>query len=104
MMKLYIDYCEKKSEIPNSKLLKKLYNLEVRTLQIRIHSSVQFLDVYVHFEPEDPIIIFEHQVSEDEIIVSDCGLQDVSISPFIDALCEHRTVAMLDVSHNALGK
>ncbi|KMZ57606.1 Protein TONSOKU [Zostera marina] len=70
MMKLYIDYCGKKSEIPNFKLLKKLYDLEV---------------------------------SEDEIIASDCGLQDVSISPFIDALCEHRTVAILDVSHNALG-
>lgn len=104
MMKLYIDYCGKKSEIPNFKLLKKLYDLEVCTLQILIYSLVQFLDVYVYFEPDDLIIIFEYQVSEDEIIASDCGLQDVSISPFIDALCEHRTVAMLDVSHNALGK
>uniref|UniRef100_A0ACD5YV70 Uncharacterized protein n=1 Tax=Avena sativa TaxID=4498 RepID=A0ACD5YV70_AVESA len=70
LMKLYIDFCTKLSEVPNKKLLKKLYNLEV---------------------------------SEDEIIVSDCGLQDLSITPFIDALRSHKTIAMLDLSHNMLG-
>jgi actin-related protein len=43
------------------------------------------------------------QVSEDEIIVSDCGLQDLSITPFLDALRSHKTIAMLNLSHNMLG-
>jgi len=43
------------------------------------------------------------QVSEDEIIVSDCGLQDMSIAPFLDALRSHKTIAVLDLSHNLLG-
>ncbi|KAK1620651.1 hypothetical protein QYE76_026168 [Lolium multiflorum] len=70
LMKLYIDFCAKLSEVPNKKLLIKLYNLEV---------------------------------SEDEIILSDCGLQDLSITPFLDALRSHKTIAMLDLSHNMLG-
>ncbi|KAJ0983759.1 hypothetical protein J5N97_002115 [Dioscorea zingiberensis] len=70
LMKLYIDNCQKVHEIPNMKLLKKLYNLEI---------------------------------SEDEILISDCGLQDLSISPFLTALQVHRTVAVLDISHNLLG-
>lgn len=43
------------------------------------------------------------QVSEDEVIVSDCGLQDLSIAPFLDALRSHKTIAVLDLSHNSLG-
>ncbi|CAM0943633.1 unnamed protein product [Alopecurus aequalis] len=70
LMKLYVDFCTKLSEVPNKKLLTKLYNLEV---------------------------------SEDEIIVSDCGLQDLSVTPFVDALRSHKTIAMLDLSHNMLG-
>lgn len=70
LMKLYIDFCKKLSEVPNKKLLAKLYNLEV---------------------------------SEDEIIVSDCGLQDLSVTPLLDALRSHKTIAMLDLSHNMLG-
>ncbi|XP_071679038.1 protein TONSOKU isoform X2 [Lolium perenne] len=70
LMKLYLDFCAKLSEVPNKKLLIKLYNLEV---------------------------------SEDEIILSDCGLQDLSITPFLDALRSHKTIAMLDLSHNMLG-
>ncbi|KAM0896424.1 hypothetical protein ACQ4PT_023195 [Festuca glaucescens] len=70
LMKLYVDFCTKLSEVPNKKLLTKLYNLEV---------------------------------SEDEIIVSNCGLQDLSITPFLDALRSHKTTAMLDLSHNMLG-
>ena len=42
-------------------------------------------------------------MSEDEIIVTDCGLQDLSITPFLDALRSHKTIAMLDLSHNMLG-
>ncbi|KAM0952461.1 putative leucine-rich repeat domain superfamily, protein TONSOKU [Dioscorea sansibarensis] len=70
LMKLYTDNCQKMPEVPNMKLLKKLYNLEV---------------------------------SEDEILISDCALQDLSLSPFLTALQVHRTVAVLDLSHNLLG-
>ncbi|GAB4847721.1 hypothetical protein Ancab_026783 [Ancistrocladus abbreviatus] len=70
LIKLYIDCCNKLSETPNMKLLKKLYNLEV---------------------------------SEDEVVVSDCDLQDMSIVPLLDALHAHKTISFLDVSHNMLG-
>ncbi|ONK61173.1 uncharacterized protein A4U43_C08F26980 [Asparagus officinalis] len=70
LMDLYVGCCEKLSETPNIKLVKKLYSLEV---------------------------------SEDEVIVPDCGLQDTTIFPFINALQAHKTVAVLDISHNFLG-
>ncbi|OVA01147.1 Leucine-rich repeat [Macleaya cordata] len=70
LMKLYIDCCAKLSEATNTKLLKKLYNLEV---------------------------------SEDEVIVSECELQDISVTPLLNALHEHKAIAMLDLSHNSLG-
>ncbi|WOK94400.1 protein TONSOKU isoform X1 [Canna indica] len=47
--------------------------------------------------------LYNLEVSEDEVIVSDCGLQDVSITPFLNALQVHKTVAVLDISHNMLG-
>lgn len=47
--------------------------------------------------------VSQQQVSEDEIILSDCGLQDLSISPLLEALRSHKTIAMLDLSHNMLG-
>ncbi|WVZ55398.1 hypothetical protein U9M48_006061 [Paspalum notatum var. saurae] len=47
--------------------------------------------------------LYNLEVSEDEIIVSDCGLQDLSITPFLDALRSHKTIAVLDLSHNLLG-
>ncbi|CAN1780258.1 Protein TONSOKU [Linum perenne] len=40
---------------------------------------------------------------EDEVIASDCRLQDVSVAPLLNALQTHRTVSMLDLSHNFLG-
>lgn len=43
------------------------------------------------------------EISEDEVNVSDCGLQDMSISPFLNALLAHKTLAVLDISHNFLG-
>ncbi|KAI0502008.1 hypothetical protein KFK09_016953 [Dendrobium nobile] len=70
LMKLYMDFCDKSTEAPSHKLLKKLYNLEV---------------------------------SEDEVIVSDCVLQDRSILSFLHALEVHKTVALLDISYNSLG-
>ncbi|KAK0605730.1 hypothetical protein LWI29_030110 [Acer saccharum] len=39
---------------------------------------------------------------EDEVIVSDCELQDISITPLLNALHANKTVAMLDLSHNLL--
>ncbi|KAL5213496.1 hypothetical protein ABZP36_024343 [Zizania latifolia] len=47
--------------------------------------------------------LYNLEVSEDEVIVSDCGLQDLSITPFLDALRSHKTIAVLDLSHNMLG-
>ncbi|CAI0442219.1 unnamed protein product [Linum tenue] len=40
---------------------------------------------------------------EDEVTASDCGLQDISIAPLLKALHTHKTVVMLDLSHNLLG-
>lgn len=42
-------------------------------------------------------------MSEDEIVVSDCELQDISVAPLINALYVHKTFAVLDLSHNLLG-
>ncbi|KAF0931168.1 hypothetical protein E2562_002524 [Oryza meyeriana var. granulata] len=47
--------------------------------------------------------LYNLEVSEDEVIVSDCGLQDLSITPFLDSLRLHKTIAVLDLSHNMLG-
>lgn len=46
---------------------------------------------------------FVNQVSDDEIIVSDCDLQDLSVTPLLNALHSHKTFAVLDLSHNFLG-
>ncbi|CAA7405317.1 unnamed protein product [Spirodela intermedia] len=56
-------------------------------------------------EPSMKLLIklYNLEVSEDEVSVSDCGLQDVSISPFLEALQEHKSLAVLDLSHNLLG-
>ncbi|KAK7358853.1 hypothetical protein VNO77_00793 [Canavalia gladiata] len=70
LIKMYIDCCKELSEVPNVKVLKKLYNLEV---------------------------------SDDEIVVSECDLQDLSITPLINALHSQKSFAMLDLSHNLLG-
>nr|KYP67832.1 Protein BRUSHY 1 [Cajanus cajan] len=70
LIKSYVDCCKELSEVPNIKVLKKLYNLEV---------------------------------SDDEIVVSDCDLQDLSITPLINALHSQKSFAMLDLSHNLLG-
>ncbi|KAH9669138.1 protein TONSOKU [Citrus sinensis] len=40
---------------------------------------------------------------EDEVVVSECELQDISVTPLLNALQTHKTVAMLDLSHNLLG-
>ncbi|KAK6117535.1 hypothetical protein DH2020_048714 [Rehmannia glutinosa] len=47
--------------------------------------------------------LYNLEVSEDEIVVSDCQLRDVSIAPLLNALQLHKTVAVLDLSHNLLG-
>ncbi|XVE86577.1 hypothetical protein DITRI_Ditri18aG0044600 [Diplodiscus trichospermus] len=40
---------------------------------------------------------------EDEVNVSECELQDISVTPLLNALHTHKGVAMLDLSHNSLG-
>ncbi|CAA0830202.1 Protein TONSOKU [Striga hermonthica] len=47
--------------------------------------------------------LYNLEVSEDEIVVSDCQLRDVSVAPLLNALQMHKTVAVLDLSHNLLG-
>ncbi|OWM91426.1 hypothetical protein CDL15_Pgr017344 [Punica granatum] len=47
--------------------------------------------------------LYNLEVSEDEVIVSDCELQDVSVTPLLNALNVHGTIAMLNLSHNLLG-
>lgn len=46
---------------------------------------------------------FVYQFSDDEVTVSECELQDLSIAPLLNALYAHKTFAMLDLSHNLLG-
>lgn len=47
--------------------------------------------------------LYNLEVSEDEVIVSDCELQDTSVVPLLNALHAHKTVAVIDLSHNLLG-
>ncbi|KAF6154890.1 hypothetical protein GIB67_018327 [Kingdonia uniflora] len=47
--------------------------------------------------------LYNLEVSEDEVVVSECDLQDISITPLLNALHHHKTIAMLDLSHNSLG-
>ncbi|KAG0494416.1 hypothetical protein HPP92_005410 [Vanilla planifolia] len=71
----------------------------------------RLMTLYVDFcdkSSETPNLIllkklYNLEVSEDEVIASDCALQDISISPFLHALEVHKNVALLDISHNSLG-
>ncbi|KAL3528003.1 hypothetical protein ACH5RR_012659 [Cinchona calisaya] len=47
--------------------------------------------------------LYNLELSEDEIVVSDCNLQDISVAPLLNALHAHKTVAVIDLSHNLLG-
>ncbi|KAI3979599.1 hypothetical protein MKX01_013694 [Papaver californicum] len=47
--------------------------------------------------------LYNLEVSEDEILGSECELQDISVAPLLNALNEHKAIALLDLSHNLLG-
>ncbi|KAI7745668.1 hypothetical protein M8C21_011533 [Ambrosia artemisiifolia] len=47
--------------------------------------------------------LYSLEVSEDEIDVSDCELEDISAAPLLNALHVHKTIAALNLSHNLLG-
>ncbi|KAL6286684.1 hypothetical protein ACE6H2_011074 [Prunus campanulata] len=47
--------------------------------------------------------LYDLEFSDDEVTVSECELQDLSIAPLLNALYAHKTFAMLDLSHNLLG-
>ncbi|XP_022132859.1 protein TONSOKU isoform X2 [Momordica charantia] len=47
--------------------------------------------------------LYNLEASDDEIAVSDCDLQDLSISPLLNALNIQKAFAILDLSHNLLG-
>ncbi|KAF1867268.1 hypothetical protein Lal_00049697 [Lupinus albus] len=47
--------------------------------------------------------LYNLEVSDDEIVVSECDLQDLSITPLINVLHFHQAFTMLDLSHNLLG-
>ncbi|PKA49560.1 Protein TONSOKU [Apostasia shenzhenica] len=55
--------------------------------------------------PSDKLLksLYNLEVSEDEVMASDCALQDISVLPFLHALQVHKTIAYLDFSHNSLG-
>lgn len=58
-----------------------------------------------HLEPKWFSSIFYslfYQV-EDDVNVSECELQDISVIPLLNALHTHQGVALLDLSHNLLG-
>ncbi|KAI3975689.1 hypothetical protein MKX01_023115 [Papaver californicum] len=46
--------------------------------------------------------LYNLEVSEDEILGSECELQDISVAPLLNALNEHKAVTLLDLSHNLL--
>lgn len=119
LIKLYTDYCYKLSETPNMKLLKKLYDLEVRLEECLVRQKFEILVLYSTTQVwmiidilacrVECICLFQclfslyTQVSDDEVTVSECELQDLSITPLLNALHAHKTFAMLDLSHNLLG-
>ncbi|MCL7045211.1 hypothetical protein MKW94_020017 [Papaver nudicaule] len=47
--------------------------------------------------------LYNLEVSEDEILGSECELQDISVAPLLNALNENKAIALLDLSHNLLG-
>ncbi|XP_076941342.1 protein TONSOKU-like [Bidens hawaiensis] len=47
--------------------------------------------------------LYSLEVSEDEIDVSDCELEDISAAPLLNSLHFHKTIAALNLSHNLLG-
>ncbi|KAK9073265.1 hypothetical protein SSX86_007589 [Deinandra increscens subsp. villosa] len=47
--------------------------------------------------------LYSLEVSEDEIDVSDCEVEDISATPLLNALHAHKTIAALNLSHNLLG-
>lgn len=42
-------------------------------------------------------------MTDADVAVSGCGLQDFSITPLLNALDAYKEFAMLDLSHNLLG-
>ncbi|XP_076893963.1 protein TONSOKU-like, partial [Bidens hawaiensis] len=46
--------------------------------------------------------LYSLEVSEDEIDVSDCELEDISAAPLLTSLHLHKTIAALNLSHNLL--
>lgn len=119
LIKMYVDGCKELSEVPNIKVLKKLYNLEVRRDLSCINSFIatahwqichhifrcwiEFVSFSLFFFLQLLLAYYCQQVSDDEIVVSDCDLQDLSITPLINALHSQKSFAMLDLSHNLLG-
>ncbi|KAG9452829.1 hypothetical protein H6P81_005733 [Aristolochia fimbriata] len=47
--------------------------------------------------------LYNLKVSDDQVILSDCELEDASICPFLNALLDHKRISILDISHNLLG-
>ncbi|GLJ52447.1 hypothetical protein SUGI_1115540 [Cryptomeria japonica] len=47
--------------------------------------------------------LYNMKVSEDEVVVSNCELDDVSVLPLIKALGKSGIFSLLDLSHNSLG-
>ncbi|KAG9128852.1 hypothetical protein Leryth_009609 [Lithospermum erythrorhizon] len=57
--------------------------------------------------PEQPNLkvlkkLYSLEVSEDEVIITDCDLHDISVAPLLAAL-QAKMISVLNLSHNALG-
>ncbi|XP_051140221.1 protein TONSOKU isoform X2 [Andrographis paniculata] len=81
--------------------------LELSVVMVSKHVMKLYLDCCEELsEPPNMEVVrnlYTLEVSEDEIIVSDCQLRDVSAQPLLNALRLHKTLAVLNLSHNLLG-
>ncbi|KAM1068014.1 hypothetical protein ACFX2I_000025 [Malus domestica] len=100
LIKLYTDCCNTLCETPNMKVLMKLYDQEVSP-----EASVlrQKFDILVMSFTTYDMMLSRYVMTDADVAVSGCGLQDFSITPLLNALDAYKDFAMLDLSHNLLG-
>ncbi|KAI3427482.1 uncharacterized protein J3R85_009533 [Psidium guajava] len=100
--------------LPCLEAVRSLRNLLAKgVVEVLIHGWVQkpLMKLYVDCcedlteQPNMTLLkrLYNLEVSEDEVILSECELQDVSVTPLLNALRMHGTIAMLNLSHNLLG-
>ncbi|XP_015955901.1 protein TONSOKU isoform X1 [Arachis duranensis] len=97
--------------------LETVENLQICLGNVTVEASIdgwihkRLIKMYVDFckqlseKPNMKVLkkLYNLEVSDDEIVVSECDLQDLSITPLINALQSQKAFSMLDLSHNLLG-